>query len=165
MGVALAHQISQPLTTVATYLHVGRTLLKDRPALSDESLQVFEKAEGEVRRAKEVLERLREFLARGDTDFRVLHPIELAKRIIALTQDDAKARGVAIRIEATDPPEITADSIHIEQVLLNLLNNAVDAAAERGDGRERGSQIADCRLQNERPRRPICILQSAICNH
>jgi two-component system sensor kinase FixL len=135
MGVALAHQISQPLTTVATYLHVGRTLLKDGPAIPDESLQVFEKAESEVRRAKEVLDRLREFLSRGSTEFRVLHPTEMARRIVALSQDDAKARGVAIRIETTDPPEITADSIHVEQVLLNLLNNAVDAAAERGDGR------------------------------
>jgi two-component system, LuxR family, sensor kinase FixL len=135
MGVALAHQISQPLATVATYLHVGRTLLKGGPASSDGFLQVFEKAEGEVRRAKEVLERLREFLSRGHADFRVLNPVEVARRIVALSQDDAKARGVAIRLEATDAPEITGDSVHLEQVLLNLLNNAVDAAAERGDGR------------------------------
>jgi signal transduction histidine kinase len=135
MGVALAHQISQPLTTVATYLHVGRTLLKGGQASSDGFLQVFEKAEGEVRRAKEVLERLREFLSQGHADFRVLDPVEAARRIVALSQDDAKARAVAIRLEATDAPEITADSVHIEQVLLNLVNNAVDAAAERSDGR------------------------------
>jgi two-component system, LuxR family, sensor kinase FixL len=135
MGVAVAHQISQPLTTVATYLHVGRTLLKGGPANSDAFLQVFEKAEAEVRRAKEVLERLRDFLSHGHTDFRVLYPIEMARRIVALSQGDAKARGVAIRLEATDAPEIAADAVHIEQVLLNLLNNAVDAAAERSDGR------------------------------
>ena len=135
MGVALAHQISQPLATVATYLHVGRGLLKDGPASWDAFLQVFEKAEGEVRRAKEVLERLREFLSRGHADFRVLHPVEVARRIVALSQNDAKTRGVAIRLEASDAPEITGDAVHIEQVLLNLLNNAVDAAAERNDGR------------------------------
>ena len=135
MGVALAHQISQPLATVATYLHVGRGLLKDGPASWDAFLQVFEKAEGEVRRAKEVLERLREFLSRGHADFRVLHPVEVARRIVALSQNDAKARGVTIRLEATDAPEITGDAVHIVQVLLNLLNNAVDAAAGRSDGR------------------------------
>jgi two-component system sensor kinase FixL len=113
MGVALAHQISQPLTTVATYLHVGRTLLQGGQASSDGFLQVFEKAEGEVRRAKEVLERLREFLSHGHAEFRMLDPVEVARRIVALSQDDAKARAVAIRLEATDAPEITADPVHI----------------------------------------------------
>jgi two-component system, LuxR family, sensor kinase FixL len=135
MGVALAHQISQPLTTVATYLHVGRALLKDGQASSDGVLEIFEKAEGEVRRAKDVLERLREFLSHGHTDVRLLDPVAVARRIVALSQDDAKARGVAIRLEGAGSPEIAADPVHLEQALLNLVNNAVDAAAERSDGR------------------------------
>jgi two-component system, LuxR family, sensor kinase FixL len=135
MGVALAHQISQPLTTVATYLHVGRGLLKGGQASSDAFLELFEKAEGEVRRAKDVLERLREFLSHGHADVRLLDTVEVARRIVALSQDDAKTRGVAVRLDATDAPSITADPVHIEQVLLNLVNNAVDAAAERTDGR------------------------------
>ncbi|MBN8912377.1 MAG: MASE1 domain-containing protein [Rhizobiales bacterium] len=130
MGVTLAHQISQPLSNVAVYLHVGRQLLAAKPADIQPVADALDKASGQLGRAKEVLERLRDFVSRGTLRPAPTDLGALLRKVVALAEDDARAHGVSVRLEAVPVPSVTVDALQIEQTLINLVNNAIDAAAE-----------------------------------
>src|SRR5262245_47154812 len=130
MGVSLAHQISQPLSNVAMYLHVGRQLLADKPADRAAIGESLEKAAGQLRQAKDILERLRDFVSRGTLRPAPTDLGALTRKVVALAEDDARAHGVLVRFEAAPVPPVTVDALQLEQTLINLINNAIDAAAE-----------------------------------
>jgi len=132
MGVSLAHQISQPLSNVAMYLHVGRQLLADKPAETAPIAASLEKATGQLRQAKEILERLRDFVSRGTLRPAPTDLGALTRKVVALAEDDARAHGVSVRLEAASVPPVTVDALQLEQSLINVINNAIDAAAEAG---------------------------------
>ena len=137
MGMALAHEISQPLSTVASYLHAARRLLQSGAA-SAPVMDALSKAEMETRRTREVLERVRDFVSSGKLDLKPLDLSNLALKIGALCREEATARGIHVEIENIRPiPLVRADRIQIEQVLNNLVANAIDAASERTDARGR----------------------------
>lgn len=130
MGVTLAHQISQPLSNVAMYLHVGRQLLSARPAEVQPIADALDKASGQLRLAKDVLDRLRDFVSRGTLRPSPTDVGGLLRKVVALAEDDARAHGVSVRLEAVPVPLVTVDALQLEQTLINLINNAVDAAAD-----------------------------------
>ena len=135
MGMALAHEISQPLSTVASYLHAARRLLQSGAA-SAPVMDALSKAEMETRRTREVLERVRDFVSSGKLDLKPLDLSNLALKIGALCREEATARGIHVEIENIRAiPLVRADRIQIEQVLNNLVANAIDAASERTDAR------------------------------
>ncbi len=136
MGVALAHQISQPLSTVATHIHVARLHANGRPDTGEivESLQI---AGTEMRRAQEVLQRLREFISHGKSETTAVDLSALVMRLTQVLRAEAGRKHVRLSFDLATLPPITADALQIEQVLLNLVTNAADAAAERPDGRGR----------------------------
>jgi two-component system, LuxR family, sensor kinase FixL len=143
MGMALAHEVSQPLSTVATYLHAARRLLQASPE-SEPVMDALIKAEGEARRAREVLERIRDFVSNGNLNLTAVDVSALAEKIGELCREEAAARGVLVEVESVGlVPLVEADGVQIEQVLINLVANAIDAAAERSDVRGRVSvQVA-----------------------
>jgi signal transduction histidine kinase len=132
MGVSLAHQISQPLSNVAMYLHVGRQLLADKPAELAPIAESLEKATGQLRQAKDILERLRDFVSRGTLRPAPTDLGALTRKVVALAEDDARAYGVSVRLEAASVPPVIVDALQLEQSLINVINNAIDAAAEAG---------------------------------
>jgi two-component system, LuxR family, sensor kinase FixL len=137
MGMALAHEVSQPLSTVATYLHAARRMLQASPA-SEPVMDALIKAEAEAQRAREVLERIRDFVSNGNLNLTAVDVRALADKIGELCREEAAARGVLVEVESLGfVPPVEADGIQIEQVLINLVANAIDAAAERSDARGR----------------------------
>jgi two-component system, LuxR family, sensor kinase FixL len=137
MGMALAHEVSQPLSTVATYLHAARRLLQSSVA-SEPVMDALIKAEAEAQRAREVLERIRDFVSNGNLNLGALDLSVLAHRIGALCGEEAAERGIQVEVESIGPvPTVQADRVQIEQVLINLVGNAIDAASERSDARGR----------------------------
>jgi two-component system sensor kinase FixL len=96
------------------------------------------KAEAEAQRAREVLERIRDFVSNGTLNLTAVDVPALAEKIGALCREEAAARGVLVEVENMDlVPLVEADGVQIEQVLINLVANAIDAAAERLDARGR----------------------------
>jgi two-component system, LuxR family, sensor kinase FixL len=137
MGMALAHEVSQPLSTVATYLHAARRMLQASPA-SEPVMDALIKAEAEAQRAREVLERIRDFVSNGNLNLTAVDVRALADKIGELCREEAAGRGVLVEVESVGfVPLVEADGVQIEQVLINLVANAMDAAAERSDARGR----------------------------
>jgi two-component system, LuxR family, sensor kinase FixL len=137
LGMLLAHELSQPLSTVATYAVAARRMLQSG-AGPEPVIDALSKAEAEAQRTREVLERIRDLVSVGRLQPRPLSLVDAALKIRALCVEGANARGVDIAFESPHPiPLVKADPIGIEQVLNNIVGNAVDAAAERRDARGR----------------------------
>ena len=115
MGMALAHEVSQPLSTVATYLHAARRLLQSSVA-SEPVMDALVKAEAEAHRAREVLERIRDFVSNGNLNLEALDLSAIAQKIVALCGEEAAERGIQVEVESVGPvPPVQADRVQIEQ--------------------------------------------------
>lgn len=131
MASTLAHELNQPLTAIANYLEASRDLLDDpdpeRLAMVHEA--VTESAR-EALRAGSIVRRLREFVARGEVQERAERLPELIEDASRLALVGARERGVRF-FQELDPncEMVMVDRVQIQQVLVNLLRNAVEALA------------------------------------
>ena len=129
MASALAHELNQPLSAIANYMKGSRRLLEDS---SDERAAILreamDKAAEQALRAGQVIRRLRDFVARGESERRVEDVKKLVEEASALALVGAKDKGVRVRFEF-DPrtDAVLADKVQIQQVLLNLMRNAIEA--------------------------------------
>lgn len=88
---------------------------------------------------------MRDFISIGRTDFKAVDLSTVARKIATLCRENAAAHGVALEIDSIRSlPLVTADKLQIEQVLNNLVVNAIEFAAQRPDGRGRAIiRVAD----------------------
>jgi two-component system sensor kinase FixL len=140
LGTAVVHEISQPLATAVTYAHVCRRLLASDPTDLELLGRTMTSVESEIGRAGDIIERLREFLGKGAPRWCAVDLSEISHRVVGVLADEARTHNVAVRIDARSLPNVVADRIQIEQVLVNIIRNAIEAAAE-GVNRERWMRI------------------------
>jgi signal transduction histidine kinase len=134
MGTAMAHEISQPLASATNYLHAAHRLLGSSGGNTGQVGEALAKAELEARRAREALERVRDYVSSGRVELRDVNLNDLASRMALVVRGDAALRGVTVDVAGTPHlPPVQADAIQIEQLLLNLISNAIDAASLRED--------------------------------
>jgi len=129
MASALAHELNQPLSAIANYMKGSRRLLEGRS--DDESIVIrdaMEKAANQSLRAGQIIRRLRDFVARGETERRIESVKKLIEEASALALVGVKEQGVRVRFQI-DPVHdlVLVDKVQIQQVLLNLIRNAVEA--------------------------------------
>ncbi|MGD0421153.1 MAG: PAS domain S-box protein [Xanthobacteraceae bacterium] len=129
MASALAHELNQPLSAIANYMKGSRRLLEDS---ADEHAPVvreaMDKAAEQALRAGQVIRRLRDFVARGESERRVEDVRKLVEEASALALVGAKDKGVRVRFEFDPQIDfVLADKVQIQQVLLNLMRNAIEA--------------------------------------
>jgi two-component system sensor kinase FixL len=132
MASALAHELNQPLTAAASYLNGARRLLdggkrEDFPMVRD----AIESAADQALRAGQIIRRLRDFVARGETDRQVEDLRKLIEEASALALVGVKEAGVHVVFDF-DPLArlVFADKVQIQQVILNLMRNAIEAMQE-----------------------------------
>jgi signal transduction histidine kinase len=137
LAVTLAHEISQPLSSISTYVHAIRRMLENGRQ-ADVLVQAARKAEAESERARLIVERVRDFLSTGRLCIEPVDMSEVARKIRDVNLESSRSRGVALDLEVFGViPEIRADVVAIEQALNNLLINAIDAASSRADAQGR----------------------------
>ena len=132
MASTLAHEINQPLTAISNYLRGSQRLLEriDDPKASM-LRDAVGKAADQALRAGDIIRRLREFVARGDSERRIESLPKLIEDASTLALIGAREHNVAVRFRIDPAVDLViADRIQVQQVLVNLIRNAVDVLAE-----------------------------------
>jgi two-component system, LuxR family, sensor kinase FixL len=129
MASTLAHELNQPLSAITNYIKGSQRLLQGR---SDESATrlrgALDKAAEQALRAGQIIRRLREFVMRGDTERQVESIVKLIEEASALALVGAKEQGVRVSFRYDPRAELVlADKVQVQQVLLNVMRNAVEA--------------------------------------
>jgi putative sensor hybrid histidine kinase len=131
MASSIAHELNQPLAAISNYATgLIRRMQPGSPAPVDNAriAETLDKIARQAQRAASVIQRVRDFVRRQTAEQRDISVDEILTEALALAEIAAKRYGVAITIDvAPDLPRLSADRILIEQVLLNLLKNAIDA--------------------------------------
>jgi signal transduction histidine kinase len=141
---AIAHELSQPLAAIATYSNTSIRLLdsgrSDPPALRD----AMEKCRVQAKRAGDIIQRLREFLRHQGPALATLDLNDVARAAANMAGPELREAGVSLSLDlAPALPAVRADRILIEQVVLNLVRNAIEALqASAATGADRRITIA-----------------------
>lgn len=136
MASTMAHELNQPLTAVTNYLEAGRHLLSQGAAAPERIAELMEKAVTQAQRAGEVIRQLRQFVSKGETERSTQNLNQLVEEALALGLLGARQLGVRVSLELDhDLPPVIVDPAQIQQVVLNLVRNAVEAM-EMVDRRE-----------------------------
>jgi len=133
MAAALAHELNQPLTAVANSVGAVEMILKDPTKPVDDKkrqqvLRAARHAEGQAVRAGEIIRRLREFISRGEADTSVEALSRLIDDALALALPNPATTGIEVKkVIAAGAHRVMANRVQIQQVLVNLVRNAVEA--------------------------------------
>ncbi len=138
LASGIAHEINQPLAAVVNYASASQRYLQSlesNPQAAERVAQGLERITEHANHASEVIKRLRGFLRKGQRRMQALDVSEVAREAVRLCAWEASACQVAIEEQLPDNlPPVYADRVLLEQVLLNLLRNAIDANREAHPG-------------------------------
>jgi C4-dicarboxylate-specific signal transduction histidine kinase len=132
LATSLAHELNQPLNAILQNAGVAQMLLTANPAppALGELTDIISDIRKDDIRASEVIRRMRGLLQKHELESHPVNLNEVAEETVAIVQPDARSREVQLEMElADDMRTIMGDRVHLQQVLLNLLMNAIDAVA------------------------------------
>ena len=136
MAATLAHEMNQPLSAAAIYLHAGQADLAKLGPAAEEAGRALDLASTQLLRAGDIIRRMRELLSTGSRTFTEERASRMIQDLAPVFTLIGRDTDVAIDIDAdTEDDHVMADRIQLQQALANLVKNAVDAAMGREDGR------------------------------
>lgn len=132
MVSGLAHELNQPLAAIANFAHacryrISKSSIKDQKTLLESIEQIAVQAD----RAGQIIRRLRDFVRRADSSRSRENINDLVGNVLGLLEIEARAHGVQVETDlAADLPRVAVDRIQIEQVITNLVKNAMEATRD-----------------------------------
>ena len=132
MAAALSHELNQPLTAITNYLNAAQRLLDQENQDLARVRKAVVLAAQQSLRSGEIIRRLRAFVARGTVTRQPESLPKLVEEATALALAGSRHRGVEVRLAVPgDIPLVMADRVQIQQVLLNLIRNAMEAMEDQ----------------------------------
>ncbi|HEX6002593.1 MAG TPA: ATP-binding protein [Burkholderiales bacterium] len=138
MASTLAHEMNQPLAAIANYTRGCMRRLKSGNWSAPELLDALDKTALQAERGGKIIQRVRAFVAKREPAFAECDLNEVIRGVVALIEIEAEGNGVTVEM-ALDPqlPRVRADPVMIEQVVLNLVKNAIEAMRDIPEGERR----------------------------
>lgn len=132
LATSIAHELNQPLTAIANYVETAKEMLDNPDA---ETLEIIREALTECAaqsvRAGQIVRRLRDFISRGESERRIESLARVVNEASALALVGAGERGVEVQVKLdADADKVLIDRIQVQQVILNLVRNAIEAMAD-----------------------------------
>jgi signal transduction histidine kinase len=144
LTASLAHEVNQPIAAAVTDANTClRWLMRDQPDL-EEARQAASRAVKDAKRAAEIISRVRLLFKKGTAQRTLVDVNEIIQEMIVLLNDEATHYSISVRAELADIPQVMADRVQLQQVLMNLILNGIDAMKDVDGSRELAikSQIA-----------------------
>ena len=130
LAAALAHELNQPLSAIASYTGAAQRILAATADVPLRAMEQLAKVAAQAKRAGDIIRRLRDFF-RGETlDMTSLPVTVLVRDVLVLVADEIARVGATVEIDVPDKLAVSADRMQIEQVLINLIRNSLEALAE-----------------------------------
>ncbi len=137
MAAGLAHEINQPLAAITTYAQACRYLIEQGSAVDGAEIRdALVQISAQALRAGEVIRRLRTFVSNREVRCEQVDCNRLLEDLDALARPDSRANDVRLMFEIEGQlPPLMADAVQLQQVLINLIRNAIDAMSQDGSAR------------------------------
>jgi len=140
LSAALAHQINQPLSAILSNAQAAARYLSNKQPNLDEVSETLSDIIEDNRRASDIIRRLRTLFQRGSVDFNSVDLNQVVREAAGFAKDSEKLNRVSIVTDLEEGlPPVEGDVLHLEQVILNLFNNGVEAM--------KGSHIEHCEIR------------------
>lgn len=157
---SLAHELGQPLGAILRNAEAAELFLEREPPDLEEVRAILADVRKDGERAGGVIDRLRAMLKRHGVESQMLDWSGVVDDVVGIARGNASARGIALKIDTpSDLPPVRGDRVHFQQVLLNLVANAIDAveSAPGGDPRvlvrtrANGNGLVECAVSDTGP--------------
>ena len=137
LAAGLAHEINQPLAAISTYAQACQHLIAQGTAANDEEIrEALAQISKQALRAGEVIRRLRTFVSNREVRHERVDCNRLLEDLAALARPDSRANDIRLVFDVEERlPPLVADPIQLQQVLINLIRNAIDATVQEGSPR------------------------------
>jgi len=132
MASGLAHELNQPLTALTSYCGTAAMLVNSLPSPEPRLGEILERAEEQAHRASQIIQHLRNFLSKGDDDKELLDLDKVIVEMIDFIKPELKNGHVKIEHHPSGC-KVMANKVQIEQVLVNLVLNSLDAIKSSGN--------------------------------
>jgi uracil-xanthine permease len=134
VAASIAHEIKQPLTAIIMHGNAGARWLANVPPGLDEAMAALKHIVADGHRASQVIDSMRAMFRKDGGERAELDLNDLVRDVLALLRDELDAHGVAVRLDlAEDLPRVWADRVQLQQVVLNLVTNAIEAMGSVSD--------------------------------
>ena len=134
LAAGIAHELNQPLSAISNYASGCRRRIEGLPERDRSVIEALEEIASQANRAGEIIRRLRKFVKRSEPRTSFINVPDAIEEAVGLLRHDAHLHGINIETHCEDRlPAIPGDAIQVQQVLMNLVRNAIDAVTEVAD--------------------------------
>lgn len=131
LTASVAHEINQPLGAILNNTDAAELLLESMPGSLDEVRRILDDIRKDDIRASEVIKRMRTLLRKRELQWQMLDLNDVILEVLTIIRAESGRRGVSVETNlASELPVVRGDKVHLQQVLLNLVLNGMDAMSD-----------------------------------